>query len=96
MLADRIEANGCKRPAVSEVWRNGARLLLERDGRDYSEAARLIEWCQADPFWRSVVMTMAAFRKNYDKIRLAAARPQGARGAARPSSYSEEEYASAY
>jgi len=33
LLADGIEANGSKRPNVTQGWRDAARLLLDKDGR---------------------------------------------------------------
>ena len=47
-LAEHIEANGGKRPAITKGWRDAARLLIDRDGRTEDEAARLIDWCQRD------------------------------------------------
>lgn len=71
-LADRIEANGSKRPAVTKAWRDEARRLLDLDGIEASKAHNLIDWCQADPFWRSVVLSMPKFREKYEQLRLKA------------------------
>jgi hypothetical protein len=76
LLADLIEANGSKRPTVTEKWKNEARLLLATgrngDGRPYAEAVSLIRWCQADAFWNSNIMSMPKFRQRYDRLRLQA------------------------
>ncbi|WP_152353300.1 hypothetical protein [Brachybacterium subflavum] len=87
-LADRIEANGSKRPTITKSWRDAARLMLDRDGRDQSEAERLIDWCQNDDFWRGNVMSMPKFRSQFDQLRLKAktaptARPLGSNDDAR-------------
>lgn len=71
-LADRIEGNGSKRPAITQAWRDEARLMLDRDGRQEAQVARAIDWCQADDFWRRNVMSMAALRKQYDRMRMQA------------------------
>lgn len=71
-LADLIEANGSKRPTITKAWRDAARLLIDKDGRDHLKALRLIEWCQADEFWRSNVLSMPTFREKYDQLRLKA------------------------
>jgi hypothetical protein len=71
-LADRVEANGSKRPTVTETWRRDARLLLDTDGRDLQKVLNLIDWCQTDGFWRSNVLSMPTFRKKYDQLRLKA------------------------
>jgi hypothetical protein len=72
VLADLIEANGSKRPAVTKAWLDSARLMLDRDGRDPAKAAELIRWVQGDEFWRSNVMSMPKFRTKYDELRLKA------------------------
>ncbi len=70
LLADRVEANGAKRPAITKAWLDSARLLLERDGRSLEEAERLVRWCQADDFWRGNVLSLPKFREKYDQLRL--------------------------
>lgn len=74
LLADLIAQNGSRRPRVGKRWVEAERLLLERDGRDRSEAEQLIRWCQADEFWRSNVLSMPKFREKYDTLRLQAQR----------------------
>lgn len=74
LLADLVEENGSKRPAVTKAWRDSARLLLDRDGRELDSAKRLVRWTQGDSFWRSNVLSMPTFRKQYDRLRLAANR----------------------
>jgi DNA-binding transcriptional ArsR family regulator len=73
-LAWLIEANGSKTPPITQRWRDAARLMLDRDHRDYAKAKALIEWCQADEFWRSNIMSMPTFREKYDQLRLQALR----------------------
>jgi hypothetical protein len=73
-LADRIEANGSKRPAVSKSWRDAARLLIDRDGRREAELHLAIDWCQSHDFWRSNILSMAKFREKFDQMRLQAER----------------------
>lgn len=80
LLADLIERNGSNRPTVTKAWRDAARLLLDRDGRPLDEARALIEWSQQDEFWRTNVLSMPTFRKQYDQLRL---KRQGAQGGAR-------------
>jgi hypothetical protein len=75
-LADRIEANGSKRPAVTQRWRESARRLLDLDGRTEQQVHSAIDWCQGDEFWRSNILSMPKLREKYDQLRLAAARGQ--------------------
>lgn len=71
-LADRIEANGSKRPTIGKTWLDAARRMIDIDGRDPAKAATLIDWCQQDRFWRSNILSMPTFREKYDQVRLKA------------------------
>lgn len=73
-LADRIEGNGSKRPAIGKTWRDAARRLIDIDGRTVDQITKAIDWCQNDPFWRANVMSMPTLRAKYDQLRLAAQR----------------------
>lgn len=73
-LADRIEANGVKRPTIGKSWRDSARLMLDRDGRSEDKIHAAIDWCQDDEFWRGNVLSMPTLREKYDQLRLHAAR----------------------
>jgi hypothetical protein len=84
LLAALIAQNGSKRRPVTAKWLDAARLLLDRDGRDYAKAKALIEWCQADKFWRSNILSMPTFREKYDQLRLQALRDWETRHAGRP------------
>ncbi len=69
-LADRIEANGSKRPEINKGWRDAARLMLDRDKRTEEQVARCIDWCQSDEFWRGNVLSMPKLREKYDQMRI--------------------------
>lgn len=71
-LADRIEANGSKRPTIGQRWHDAARLLLDTDGHTETEVHTAIDWCQHDGFWRGNVLSMPKLREKYDQLRLAA------------------------
>lgn len=77
-LADRIEANGSKRPKITKTWQDAARLLIDRDGRTEEQIHRCIDWCQDDEFWRTNILSMPKLREKYDQLRLKAKekRPQ--------------------
>jgi DNA-binding MarR family transcriptional regulator len=75
-LADRIEANGSKRPTITQGWRDAARRLIDKDGRTVEQIIRCIDWCQDDDFWRSNVLSMPKLREKYDALRLQAQRGQ--------------------
>lgn len=73
-LADRVAANGSKRPAITAKWRDSARLMLDRDGRTEQEVHGAIDWCQRDEFWRANVLSLPKLREKYDQLRLQAER----------------------
>lgn len=83
-LADLVEANGSKRPAVTQKWRDAVRLMLDRDKRTEEQIRGAIDWCQADEFWRRNVMSMPKLREQYDRLRLQAG-TQRVRAAPKPS-----------
>lgn len=86
LLADLIEGNGSKRPTITKTWLDSARLLLDKDlvRPDYPTPERrvlaaeaCIRWCQADEFWRGNILSMPTLRRQFDKLRLSAARRPG-------------------
>lgn len=76
VLSAELNANGVKY-TVTAKWLADARLMVDRDERDPREARALIEWACRDPFWRSNILSMPTFRKQYDKLRLARERQGG-------------------
>jgi hypothetical protein len=74
-FAELVVANGVPVSKVkpdSKGWRREARLLLdeEGDGRDLETVLAVAEWCQADSFWSSNVLSIPKLRKQYDALRL--------------------------
>ncbi|MFE9949334.1 hypothetical protein ACFYRJ_17585 [Streptomyces sp. NPDC005531] len=74
LLADLMEANGCRRPAITKDWRDAARLLIDKDGVALDDVLGAIRWSQADSFWRSNILSLPKLRKQYDALRLQAER----------------------
>ena len=74
LLADLIEANGSRRPTVTDKWLSDMERLHRLDERSWEQITKAIEWCQADDFWRGNIMSPAKLRKQYDQLRLAAQR----------------------
>jgi hypothetical protein len=75
-LADRIEANGSKRPSITSRWQQAARLMLDKDGRTEQQVMTAIDWCQDHEFWRANILSMPKLREKYDQLRLQASRDQ--------------------
>ena len=84
LLAERMEGNGCRRPAITKVWRDAARLMLDKDGRTEAQVTAAINWATGDEFWRVNILSMDTLRKQYEKLRLAAQRNGQASGKVAP------------
>jgi hypothetical protein len=55
-------------PGQQRKWALIADLMLRRDRRSYDEIASVIQWCQADEFWRSNVLSMQKVRERFDQL----------------------------
>jgi hypothetical protein len=84
-LADRIEGNGSKRPAITQRWRDSARLMLDNDKYTEQQIRTAIDWCQGSEFWRRNVMSMPKLREQYERLRLEAKDERKARADGRSS-----------
>lgn len=86
MLADGILANDPKAKVApeSQRWLDAARLLIDMDKRPVAEVERVIQWCQADGFWRSNILSMPKLRAKYSQLllRMTAPRPTNIRSGA--------------
>lgn len=69
-LADRIEGNGSKRPAIGKRWRDSARLLIDKDGLTEQQIHEAIDWCQQHHFWHRNILSMEKLRHHMDRLRL--------------------------
>lgn len=80
VLIAELDANDVKHSIdVPQKWLAEARLLVDRDERDPHEAKALLEWACRDSFWRSNILSMPTFRKQYDKLRLSRERDGSAK-----------------
>ena len=59
--------------------------MIDTDKRTVDQIMRCIDWCQADEFWRSNILSMPKLRKQFDQLRLSAIRAQRASNGPRPS-----------
>jgi hypothetical protein len=76
LLADLIEANGSRRPTVTQRWRDECRRMIDLDKVALEDVLGAIRWSQADSFWCSNILSMPKLREKYDQLRL---RAQGQR-----------------
>lgn len=74
LLAAHIVSNDLKATAdpFGVRWLTDMRLLLAERKGDWQEVARIIDWCQADGFWRSNVLSPAKLRKQFTALVLKA------------------------
>jgi hypothetical protein len=70
LLADLIEANGIKRPDVTDKWHQEIERLNRLDGYSYEQIEQTIRWVQQDSFWRSNVLSPAKLRKQFGALQL--------------------------
>lgn len=56
-----------KKPNLQK-WANDVRLMMERDKRTEEQIAYLIDWVQADSFWKTVVLSISKLREKYDQL----------------------------
>lgn len=68
-LVELMVANECKPPKITDTWRAEARRLLDLDGREFGRAMTLLEWSQANHFWRKNIHSIPTFREKYDRLR---------------------------
>lgn len=73
-LADRIAAHGVKRPAITQKWRDAARLMLDADGIPADHIHRAIDWAHDNEFWRANVLSLPNLRKHYAQMLMQAKR----------------------
>lgn len=73
-LVKRITANGSRPPAITQKWRDAARLLIDKDGMTEEQVHAAIDWCQDSEFWRANILSMPKLREKYDQLRQQARR----------------------
>jgi CubicO group peptidase (beta-lactamase class C family) len=65
-------------------WAVVADRMLRLDHRDYEKAMGLIDWAESDEFWRTNILSMEKFRKQFDQLEVKrrAKKPQRKNGGA--------------
>lgn len=70
-LADSIRGNYPDReikPIKLRVWATELLQLWSKDGHEWEDIRRAIDWSADDDFWKAVVWDVKSLRKNFDKI----------------------------
>ena len=76
-MAASVQHRTGRAPRVTAAWRTQARLMIDRDGRTVEEVARIIDWVEADDFWRANILSLPKLRQKFDTLRLQSQRPRG-------------------
>lgn len=58
-------------------WYDAIDKLNRIDGRSWEEIRRVIDWCQADEFWKGNILSASTLRKQYPKLRARALTSEG-------------------
>lgn len=71
-LFDKIKQNNPAHLDLTESqkqkWADHIRLMIERDKRTPQQIHNMIDWCQADDFWKQNILSTAKLRKQYDTM----------------------------
>lgn len=70
LLLERIASRlpGFKQPDLQK-WAVEVDRMIRLDGRDPGEIERVIEWSQADPFWKTNILSTGKLREQFDQLR---------------------------
>lgn len=75
-LFDKIKQNNPEHTELTEEqkqkWADHIRLMIERDKRTPQQIHSMIDWCQADNFWKTNILSTAKLRKQYDAMKVKA------------------------
>lgn len=75
-LAAKIRTNkpDARTPKDLQAWAQEFDLIFRVDGRSAQQVRKVIDWCQADAFWRVNILSAAKLRKQFDTLELASQR----------------------
>lgn len=76
-LRDHVARNTDKPPTITAKWRTEARLLLDKDGIEFDEAVRVLDWCQQDSFWMPNILSMPKFREKFAQLQIKSRQSSG-------------------
>lgn len=68
-LWDAIKANNheAKKPDLQK-WADEVRKMHELDHRPFDKISRMVDWSQADGFWKTNILSPEKLRKHYDQM----------------------------
>ncbi len=66
---DHREVGPSQWSGTQRRWADSFRLAHERDGREWGEMGRVLDWSQRDVFWQANILSGAKFRKQFDRLK---------------------------
>lgn len=66
-------------PANLQKWCHHIHLLLSKNGYQVDEVERVIEYCQADSFWKANILSAQKLREKFDTLHLQVEQGKGGR-----------------
>ncbi|PHC44620.1 hypothetical protein COF09_05490 [Bacillus toyonensis] len=92
-LFELIKGNNPKQKEPNfDNWANEFRLMRERDNREPQEIKDVIDWCQADPFWRGNILSPKKLREKFDQLTIQMNSKKGAKNNAESSGSNTNRY----
>lgn len=67
-LASRLAEWKTHRPAITQEWRQSARLMIDKDGISEQRIIAAIDWSQSN-WWRTRIASMPKLREKFDVLR---------------------------
>lgn len=71
-LFGKIKQNNPEHKKLTESqkqkWADNIRLMIQLDNRSPQKIKNMIDWCQADDFWKQNILSTAKLRKQYDTM----------------------------
>ncbi|MEK3996715.1 hypothetical protein MKY29_18535 [Psychrobacillus sp. FSL K6-2365] len=56
-----------KKPNLQK-WSNEMRLMMERDERTEKQIIYVIDWCQDNNFWKTIILSISKLRNKFDQL----------------------------
>lgn len=72
LFADKVEANGAKRPSTGVRAARSIEMMMRVDGRSARQIENMIGWATSHEFWHTVVLSCNKLRLQYDQMKLKA------------------------
>jgi hypothetical protein len=80
LIADNIPNRTPPTEAEMTNWAKTADLIYRLDGHQWQAIEDLLRWSQHDSFWKSVILSMGKFRKQWNQLAAQAERSGGEHG----------------